>query len=903
MNAIQAEKRKDSAMRGLAAFKGAHAGETLVVCGCGASLNDFAHPERYVTIGVNDVGRLFDPTYLVVVNPRAQFRGDRFRWVEASNACALFTQLDLGRVAPPVVRFKLGQYGGTEIGAAEVLHYTQNSPYVAVCLAAYMGAARIGLVGVDLTDHHFFAPTGRHSLAGRLREIDAQYGRLAAALAKRGVELVNLSPISRLASLRRARVEDGGGWTIAAPAPRLAATAGGATPESRGGAMKVNIEKRGAGIVSELLETLAATAARLGHQVARHAPGAATEPHALAIVWNGRSHRSGGPVLYCEHGWLPRSDYQISPAGINAGSHLSPFRWDGTPLTAEADAALDAHLAAIKAASYAGYYQYMQAGAEAADDLPPEFLLVPLQIEGDTNIVRHAPAHLRTMQGLVDWVARVNPPWPVIFKQHPADARGGNRHLRLKMRRGQDLLWPHSRGNVHQMLKSGACRGILTINSNVAHDGLLWDVPAVVLGRNIWSGPGPRLPFLTACPRDWSALAESVSSPEGRACRRAYAHYLMKGQWSLADARDPQRVAALFAEALRHHRARPRPSTRKAVAAVAAARPARPAVTRLPAARRPAERMINVVAENRGWLFEAWKQRLAAAPCPGFRVLASARPLRHADAWIFVRAREAAATPDFSRTVVQLHDLYDGGLYARGGQRGCVPRCAGLSLTHPAQRELLAASGVDLGQRRWLLQPVGWAGDPGPRAVGEAPTVAWIGRPARPGGEDVTRLDWFVEAARSLGGDVRVVLVGERLEAAAAELRRAGVACTAAGLRHLPPDRAAGWIGRFDCVAITGAADTGPWPLFDALHAGVPVVAAPVGWAGRLLADGRCGILADDPASFARAVGEVLAERAAWAERGALMRERVAEYSLSAWMEANLSLAAELARQPARKSA
>ncbi|HEX2081190.1 MAG TPA: glycosyltransferase, partial [Longimicrobium sp.] len=174
---------------------------------------------------------------------------------------------------------------------------------------------------------------------------------------------------------------------------------------------------------------------------------------------------------------------------------------------------------------------------------------------------------------------------------------------------------------------------------------------------------------------------------------------------------------------------------------------------------------------------------------------------------------------------------------------------------------------------------------------------------AKHGGEDVTRLDWFVEAARALGGDARVVLVGERLEGAAAALRRAGVACTATGLRRLPPDRAAGWIGRFDCVAITGAADTGPWPLFDALHAGVPVVAAPVGWAGRLLADGRCGILADDPASFARAVGEVLAARAEWAERGAQLRERVAEYSLSAWMEANLSLAAELARQPVRKSA
>ena len=208
MSAVAAPAARVGAARGLAPYRGVHAGETLVVCGCGASLGDFADPGRFVTIGVNDVGRLFDPTYLVVVNPRTQFKGGRFRWVEESNARALFTQLDLGRVRPPVVRFRLGTYGGTEPGTAEVLHYTQNSPYVAVCLAAWMGATRIGLIGVDLTDHHFFAQTGRHSLAGRLREIDEQYGRLAAALAKNGIELVNLSPVSRLTSLPRRTADE-----------------------------------------------------------------------------------------------------------------------------------------------------------------------------------------------------------------------------------------------------------------------------------------------------------------------------------------------------------------------------------------------------------------------------------------------------------------------------------------------------------------------------------------------------------------------------------------------------------------------------------------------------------------------------------------------------------------------
>jgi glycosyltransferase involved in cell wall biosynthesis len=868
---------------GLTAFRNIHQGETIVVCGCGESLKELTRPQGFVTVGVNDVGRLFDPSYLVVVNPRNQFKGDRFRYVEQSNAQALFTQLDLAPVRPPVVRFKLGQYGGTEIGAANVLHYTQNSPYVAVCLAAYMGARRIGLIGVDLTDDHFFARTGRHPLAGRLREIDTQYGRLAAALEKHGVELLNLSSASRLTSLRRARVEEDGSRTKLSAVRAVAAAALAPAPQSGTISMKVAIERRSVGVIGQFLDAFATSIAQLGHAVVRDPRTTALDPSVLSIVWNGRGHQARGPTLYCEHGWLPRSDYQVSPAGINAGSHLSPFAWNGSPLSREESAALDAHLAAIKSACFSGYQQYMQAGGDAVANLPPAFLLVPLQIETDTNIIRHAPAHLRTMQALIDYTARLDPPWPVIFKQHPADPRHGDRHLRLRMRRRQDLLWPHARGNIHQMLKSGACRGILTINSNVAHDGLLWDVPAIVLGRNVWPTSGARLPFLASVPRDWSALAESATSVEGIACRRAYAHFLIKNQWTLADARDPRKVAALLAGVRGH-------------VPTAAARAKPP---KLAAVRPRAGPMINVVAENRGWLFEAWKQRLAAAHQPGCEIVASNRPLREADAWIFIRAREAGTTPDPARTVVQLHDL--NGDYGRGGERACVANCAAVSLTHPRQQELLAADGVDLAARRWILQPVGWS-VPAELAVprDEMPALAWVGRPAR--SADADELAWFIEAVRGLHTPARIALVGERLDSAAAALKRLGTECRVYG-HGFPLLRATEWIGRFDCVMVGGTGDSGPWPIFDALYAGTPVVAASCGWAGSLLADGTCGRLVSGAPSLRVALDEVLATHATWRTRRTLIRARVAELSLSAWAQANLRLAADLVRPAVRQAA
>ena len=190
-------------MKTLADFRNRHQGATVVVCGCGESLNELTEPARFVTIGVNDVGRRFDPDYLVVVNPRSQFSGDRFNYVESSKASYLFTQLDLGLSRENVVRFDLGAHGGTDLSDPNVLHYTQNSPYVALCLAAHLGARRIGVIGVDFTDHHFFAPTGRHALEPQLALMDEQYKLLYEAISAQGVEIFNLSSTSRLTAFPR----------------------------------------------------------------------------------------------------------------------------------------------------------------------------------------------------------------------------------------------------------------------------------------------------------------------------------------------------------------------------------------------------------------------------------------------------------------------------------------------------------------------------------------------------------------------------------------------------------------------------------------------------------------------------------------------------------------------------
>ena len=80
---MRGESTKPQMPLSLDSFKGVHHGDTIIVCGCGESLNLLELPEQAITIGVNDVGRRFTPNYLVVVNPRNQVVGMIWRFTHA----------------------------------------------------------------------------------------------------------------------------------------------------------------------------------------------------------------------------------------------------------------------------------------------------------------------------------------------------------------------------------------------------------------------------------------------------------------------------------------------------------------------------------------------------------------------------------------------------------------------------------------------------------------------------------------------------------------------------------------------------------------------------------------------------------------------------------------------------
>ena len=895
-------------MRTLASFKDTHRGETFVVCGCGESLNELTQPERFVTIGVNDVGRRFQPDYLVVVNPRHQFAGDRFRYVEHSRARFIFTQLNLGLRRDNIVQVRLGRYGGTDCINASVLHYTRNSPYVALCLAVLMGARRVGLIGVDFTDHHFFARTGRHQLTGQLARIDAEYRALGEALAQAGIEVLNLSARSRLTAFPKIALEDfarDAGLPAQTPtvqvqreqAPRSVVSSP-AVGLLRREWLNATLDKYSPGLLGDMFDTLAETLARIGVRVSRRAHVQSAPANSLAVVWNGRMFRPSGPVLYCEHGWLPRWDYQISHRGINADSHLAPFRWDGRPLADAQREQLARHLASLREHGPKNHH-YMRPDLHTATDLPDAFLLVPFQIQGDTNILRHVPPQFRHMQALVDRLSQLKPPLPLVFKQHPADERRGNQHLRLRLRRPQDQLRRHDDGNIHQILKSGRCRGIISLNSNVVHDGLIWDVPAVVLGRNIWP-QRPPAPFFMGLPQDWREVERFWASRETELCREAYAHYIMQNQWSLTDLSDEEKVAMLVNSAWSSAPAK------RAAGSVARrtsqrVRPvlARPAAVRQVVKVAPvAGRFVNVVARNLGWFFEDLKRHFSNAKRPGLNVVATQQPRTDAHAWVFIRTREAAGTPDPARTVVQIHDLYEDGLYAPGGERRIVERCSALVLTHPAQQQILERAGISHADKDVVIRPIGALKTFTLRET-LAPqfTIGWVGRPVMRDGVEVKRVQWLVDAVKQLDlphGALRVSLLGERLEHIHAQFTKAGIACDYHRRAQNPIEKYPAHYRNFDCLVITSATSAKSLPLFEALSSGVPVISTSVGWAPMFIQEGMNGLLFNDVDGLAAALRRIFDERATWFARRQEIRTPVDNFTLESWIADNLNLALRL---------
>jgi len=186
----------------------------VIVCGIGPSLRPALDwLPNFITVGVNDICRFFAPDYLVVLDRIVKFeeQGDRLGHILAAreHCRAIFTPHH-----PDLSKYLEGSYADTvafdffkkepfmkmvpDLTNAERLWIAITSPYTGISLAAYMGARRIGLIGVDFTGHE---------LAEHMYEVNLDFRGLAEGCEAAGILLVNLSPGSLLEPLKKGDIK------------------------------------------------------------------------------------------------------------------------------------------------------------------------------------------------------------------------------------------------------------------------------------------------------------------------------------------------------------------------------------------------------------------------------------------------------------------------------------------------------------------------------------------------------------------------------------------------------------------------------------------------------------------------------------------------------------------------
>ncbi len=248
-------------------------------------------------------------------------------------------------------------------------------------------------------------------------------------------------------------------------------------------------------------------------------------------------------MFFFEHGWLPRSSYQMSPQGCNFSGHFS--KWN----------LKNAYSPALDDDQFKTVCQTMRttmAGQNASSSIPEffkqPFILFAFQLCNDYNLKlagdpfseffnRNKLENHRYTQFCIDYITEHNPDMPVIFKQHPMDITDTKL---LKVHRPQDrLITNEEQLSLSDIAKLPVCEGVITVNSNSAHEALVFDVPVKILGN-----------FLTTNTEYASVFGsmqdDFVKKPLQNKNVRAYLHHVLSYQWYSSDFANPLIVAEMI---------------------------------------------------------------------------------------------------------------------------------------------------------------------------------------------------------------------------------------------------------------------------------------------------------------------------------------------------------------------
>lgn len=288
------------------------------------------------------------------------------------------------------------------------------------------------------------------------------------------------------------------------------------------------------------------------------------------LVWNGSgltaalavhvARARGLPVVFGENGYLPGT-LQLDPQGVNHSASITGAVREGRATLAP-DAERDARLVRALEDFRAGRAPPTQAKSrpvradwraklirefarlfevetwtpaarlspndfpERLEKLPARFVLLPFQVSHDSQLILHSPLVGGDMRRLLDAVHSamrdVDPNLRLVVKLHPAERSrvlGGYRDLPRKY---PDVQFT-ARHPLNDLL--ARCAAVVTINSTVGFEGIVFEKPVVTLGRNFYAAPGLVTPVerIEDLP---AALRDALKRPPDAERRRAFLRYV-----------------------------------------------------------------------------------------------------------------------------------------------------------------------------------------------------------------------------------------------------------------------------------------------------------------------------------------------------------------------------------------
>jgi hypothetical protein len=214
-------------------YKNIHKGSPIIICALGSSLNEIDKKvlENYITIGVNDIERVYTPDYCIfqdnlnfmynfIKNNHAINKDICDEYIKASQSITNFKskKMFLHLYDQNIQFFPKNKrkdcvdllINNISIPSAlmgnvynkDIIYYSCTSPIIAFSLAVYMGSRAIGFVGFDLNGKHAFGYEIKHHIDvfnRILPKVEEFFGRALYLL--KDVKAYNFSPKSIITSI------------------------------------------------------------------------------------------------------------------------------------------------------------------------------------------------------------------------------------------------------------------------------------------------------------------------------------------------------------------------------------------------------------------------------------------------------------------------------------------------------------------------------------------------------------------------------------------------------------------------------------------------------------------------------------------------------------------------------